>query len=71
MSQQQVDLGGRARAINRAHLVGASMLAIVGVILMITIALMPLGLIVFGVAIVWFVAAVLIGKHGRETARDL
>ncbi len=72
MAITDMDLEIRSRQMHRVHLTLAAIFTAAGVLMMITIALLPIGLIVFLLGLVWLAIVIVIGRadrNQRETQR--
>ena len=66
MTQSSLDVRPRTRDLTKLHVIFAVILVVVGVAMMISVALMPWGLLVFGAGLVWATAAI---GYGHWMAR--
>ena len=73
MAVTDLDLELRSRQAHQVNIAVASIVTAAGVLLMITIALLPLGLIVFLIGLVWLGLGMYLGRadrNRRETQRS-
>lgn len=73
MAVTDMDLEMRSRQMHRVNLTAASLVTAIGVVLIISVALSPLGLVVLAVGMAWMGIAMYLGRadrNRRETQRS-